>query len=76
MATALDRLKQAREDLILTLATEQAYCAAHGPKPDYSLDDESYQWSAWEEAALRKIESFNRLIQQEQPVWVVSRGRS
>ena len=76
MPTALEKLKQIKEDLITTLAMEQAYAAAHGPKVTYSLDGESYQWSEWEEASLRKIEAINRLIQQQQPYCVVSRGRS
>ena len=76
MATAVENLKQAREDMITTLALEQAYCAAHGPKPDYSLDGESYQWSAWEEATIRKIEALNRVIQQLEPFWKCTRARA
>jgi thymidylate synthase len=76
MATALENLKQAREDLITQVALESAYCAAHGPKPSYSLDGESYQWSEWREAAGRKIEQLNKLIQAEKPFWFSSRGRA
>lgn len=75
MATALERLRQAREDLITTLALEEAYQAAHGPKPSYSLDGESYSWTEWRTACLAQIEAFNRLIQAERPYQISSRGR-
>lgn len=75
MATYVEKLTAIRDDLATTFALEVAYTAAHGPKPDYSLDGESYQWSAWEEAATRKLEALNKLIQQAKPFQISSRGR-
>ena len=76
MATALQNLETIKSSLLVSLAAEVAYCESHGPKPDYSLDGESYQWTAWREAVLRKIEVLNRLIQQERPFFLSTRGRS
>lgn len=76
MATALQNLENVKSSLLATLAAETAYQETHGPKPDYSLDGESYQWTAWREAVLRKIEVLNRLIQQEKPFFLSSRGRT
>lgn len=76
MPTALERLQAIKASLLASLAAETAYQETHGPKPDYSLDGESYQWTAWREAVLRKVEVLNRLIQQERPYIVNSRGRS
>lgn len=70
------RLQAAYDDMATTLALEQAYCAAHGPKPSYSLDGESYQWSEWEEATIRKLEALKKLIQLEGGPYVIqSRAR-
>ncbi len=76
MATAVEKLKQAREDAITTLALEMAFEAAHGPKPDYSLDGESYQWMGYKEAMGRYIEQIDKLIQSAQPIWRASRARA
>lgn len=57
------------------LAAETAYEATHGPKLDYSLDGESYQWTAWTEAVLRKITAVRQLINAAQPYTIASRGR-
>ena len=75
MATDLENLISTRSSYIALLATESAYQVAHGPKPDYSLDGESYQWAGWREALLRKIESLDRLIQNRRPYIVRSRIR-
>src|SRR4051812_40816971 len=74
MATVLANLEAAKASLATQVALEAAYCEAHGPKPSYSLDGESYQWVEWREACLRKIEALNRLIQAERPYWKCSRG--
>ena len=75
MATAADHLEAIKASLLVSLASETAYQEANGPRPDYSLDGESYQWTAWREAVLRKVETLNRLIQQERPFFLSSRGK-
>ena len=76
MATAVQQLETIKASLLASLVSETAYQELNGPRPDYSLDGESYQWAAWREAVLRKVETINRLIQQEQPYFQSSRGRS
>ena len=76
MATAVQQLETIKASLLASLVSETAYQELNGPRPDYSLDGESYQWAAWREAVLRKVETINRLIQQEQPYFLSSRGRS
>lgn len=76
MATNAQNLAAIKASLLQSLADETAYCEANGPKPDYSLDGESYQWTAWRRAVLDKIKDLNILIQQEDPCWVLqSRAR-
>lgn len=76
MATVLQNLEAVKASLLVSLAAETAYQESHGPKPSYSLDGESYQWTEWREAVLRKVETLNRLIQQEKPFFLSMRGRS
>lgn len=70
--TTQQRLQQAYDDMAVTLAMEQAYCAAHGPKPTYSLDGESYSWNEWEEGTIRKLEALKKLIQLEGGPYIIS----
>lgn len=75
--TTRERLQAAYEDMAVTLAMEEAYCAAHGPKPSYSLDGESYSWTEWREAQVRAMDSLKKLIQLEGgPFIVQSRMRA
>lgn len=74
--TALQRLKQAREDAVASLAAEQAYEAAHGPRDSYRIGDTAHDWPGWRDAKQREIEAYNRLIQAEQPFTIVSQGRT
>lgn len=76
MATDLANLQSIRSNLLASLASETTYQQVYGPRSTYSLDGESYQWTEWREAIVRKITQLNLLIQQEQPFWVSSRGRS
>ena len=76
MATAAEQLETIKASLLASLASETAYQEANGPRPDYSLDGESYSWASWREAVLRKVETINRLIQQEQPYFISSRGKA
>lgn len=76
MATTAAQIQAIYDNLMTTLALEQVYCATHGPKPTYSLDGESYQWSEWEEAALRKAEALRKQINAAQPYIIRSRGRA
>ena len=76
MATAVQQLETIKASLLASLVSETAYQELNGPRPDYNLDGEGYQWVAWREAVLRKVETINRLIQQEQPYFLSSRGRS
>lgn len=77
MATNAQNLASIKASLLASLALETAYQETHGPKPDYSLDGESYQWTAWREAILRKVTELNKLIQLEDGPWVIrSRARA
>ena len=76
MATNAANLKAAKASLIEQLRIETAYCEVYGPKPSYSLDGESYQWTEWRTAVLEQIKNLNVVIQQEQPFWHSMRGRS
>lgn len=76
MATDLQNLQTIKSNLLASLAAETTYQAAHGPKPSYSLDGESYSWTEWREAVLRKITTLNALIQSEGgPFVITSRAR-
>lgn len=69
-------LQAIKANLLASLATETAYQQAHGPRPSYSLDGESYQWTEWREAILRKVDQLNHLIQLEgSPFVIQSRAR-
>ncbi len=76
MPTALQNLQQIKEDAVTTLALEMAYEAANGPKPDYSLNGKSYSWMAYKTAMAAFIKELNVLVQQEQPYFIASRGKS
>ena len=76
MATAAQHLSNIKNSLLASLAAETAYQEAHGPKPSYSLDGESYSWAEWRTAVLAQVGELNLLIQQEAPFCIVSRGRS
>lgn len=65
MATVAENLTRIKANLALLLATETDYQVANGPKPSYSLDGESYQWTEWREAILRKMDALDKLIQNE-----------
>lgn len=65
MATVQDNLATIKANYVLLLAEESAYQRKNGPKPSYSLDGESMQWESWRQMMLDKIETINRLIQQE-----------
>lgn len=76
MATDLQNLKSIKSQLLQSLADETAFCQASGPKPDYSLDGESYTWTGWRTAVLEKIKALNVLIQNEAGPYVIrSRAR-
>lgn len=76
MATDIANLKAIKSSLLASLAAETAYQETYGPRASYSLDGESYQWTEWREAICRKVAQLNLLIQQDEPFWVTSRGRS
>lgn len=77
MATNKDNLKAIKASLLQTLADETAYMEAYGPKLDYSLDGESYQWTAFRTAILEQVKNINILIQQEDaPFQIRSRIRT
>jgi len=77
MASNAANLAAIKASLLQQLADETAFCQANGPKPSYSLDGESYSWTEWREAVLRKVTSLNTLIQQEEGPWCLrSRARA
>jgi hypothetical protein len=76
VADNLTNLKSIKAQLLQSLADETLFMQANGgPKPTYSLDGESYQWTEWRTAVLEKCKLLNVLIQQEQPFQISSRGR-
>ena len=60
-------LQAIRSDYITALANDAAANAAGTAGPDYSLDGESVSREAWREGIMKKIQTLNELIQQEQP---------
>jgi hypothetical protein len=47
MATAYENVIAARNSLAQLLATETALMETNGPRPQYSLRGQSFNWDAW-----------------------------
>ena len=60
MATDLENL-QTRKSAILS------ELAAMGTKPDYSINGQSVQWTAYRKSLLEELEMINGLIERELP---------
>jgi hypothetical protein len=75
-AQNLTNLQAIKSNLIATLAAEATYQSSHGPKPTYSLDGESYDWTGYRTAVIAAVEKLNSLIQLETTPFVIrSRAR-
>lgn len=73
---AVQNPTQANIDAAVTAINSGAYAGAMVPKPDYSLDGESYSWAAYQETLTRQMAALNDLIQKESLPWIVrSRAR-
>lgn len=75
MASSLTAYQAILSNLETSLANETLAQTVNGPRPQYSLDGESYSWPEWREAMMRKITACRRLINAAQPYIVTSRGR-
>lgn len=63
MATALDNAIAAQNSLAASLAQETAYQAANGPRPSYSIGEQSYDWPGWRAATIQQIRDLSEVIQ-------------
>ena len=62
-------------DAAITAINAGTFTGALVPKPNYSLDGESYNWADYQETLTRQLAALNDLIQKESMPWIV-RGRA
>lgn len=65
----LDQLRTIRTNLLARLAEMTT-----SPKPNYSLDGESYAWADLFERYMRQLEAVNALLAGQEPFEFHSRG--
>ncbi len=68
MATALQNLITTRDQIAANLAAESA-----SPKPSYSIDGESVDWTTWARVQQERIVQLNQTIQAMSPYVLVTR---
>lgn len=68
MPTYLENLATERDNIQAKLAEMSL-----NPKPDYSVDGESYSWAAMYDMLSRRQTVLNQLIQNAQPYCVTTR---
>jgi hypothetical protein len=65
---AVDNLILARDHIAANLAAETL-----NPKPSYSIDGESVDWTSWAKIQQDRIQQLNTIINSMQPYFVVTR---
>lgn len=67
---------QANVDQLVTAINAGTNANSYVPRPDYSLDGESYNWNAYKDSLIKNIDDLNTLIQRENMPFIVrSRAR-
>lgn len=76
MATALENLKTARDNLAQVIADKTVEWIADGCTPTYSIDGESMAWNEWLTSKMQNLEQIDQAIARLSKFIVRSRGRA
>ena len=66
--TASQNLIAARDAIAANIAAEAA-----NPKPSYSIDGESVDWTSWARVQQERVEQLNKMINAMSPYFIVTR---
>lgn len=75
MATAVENLIAARNNLAQVIATETARWVSEGCQVTHSIDGESFEWNSWLTSQNEAMAGLNKTIAQMSTFIVRSRGK-
>jgi hypothetical protein len=75
VATYVENLTAARDNLAAVVADQTAEWVAAGCPPTMSIEGESYQWDSWLTSKTEALDKLNTMIRQAKPYWKRSRHR-
>lgn len=56
----------ARDAIAAAIKTEAEYVQTNGPKPQYSVEGQSFDWPGWLRTMIEQIEKLNALLAKMQ----------